>query len=879
MPLFRSSQPASPPPPPPQTQSPSRSRSLFSRRRSPSPEPYATHGTNSDQSSRGGFFSRRRSSSSSGSSNHRSGSLGSDPTILAARQKVSDAEAFEREADRALGQARAAVRDAREHVRALEREALEDARRAKMKQAEAKTVLKAYFAPVESRIAHNTSFYALALSGSLTDNRLQSWTKHTMSADLQPEVAKVDATLMTTFHSSITTTPMESLDLSEGLSGPHPAEKGGCALLPNPTFDSTCLPTELWLEIFRFATYVPRSRDLTVVDPFAPERLPNFAWGVNNPVLSLRTKCAVVRVCKAWRAMATELLYEHVVVASVNRAKLIFRTLQKSAADTRIMAEQTISDTDRRQTLTLGHGQWIRHLEIRSCTRNTNKIPFLNLLANILTYCTNLQVLNGVWAAPVPKEFLAVLQIYHGRTLRGLGWEQTDAAYRSAARMAEAGAQDVPYSAVLSPRFLPNFLQLRVLDLRILPKNALMSTYNNDFGEDNLDDGNVSATVPSSNMPTTFAVPFPIMTLPRVTTLRLPTTPSMLNYAARISLPALRDLLLDASNVAPYHTHSPASPASHRVTTLTISLLLFLTTHGRALTSLELIPSISSTFKPSPYPLSPGLFLQPGVCPNLERLIYDCRERTMSYPVCVSTVMGIRGKTGKGSKGTPAMSPKVSPYTSPPPEPTDLAYLLTSNISTDLLSHPHRSLRLVAIRGLGISRLYPNRPTHTQAHLLSLLSARISGYLPGLETVRTAGFLVDTSTDGMARDIFIWWTERFEYMNVDLVDGEGVLWLYEEEAESSKGKGKDGDTVSVGEQGEVAMGINAELKDGSDASVGKDTDAETKEDSKDDVTRGIRVGDSTSKDHHSLIVESSLVDPAAKADPIAGTMVDASQVI
>ena len=43
-----------------------------------------------------------------------------------ARQKGSDAESSEREADRALGQARAAVREAREHVKMLEREALEE---------------------------------------------------------------------------------------------------------------------------------------------------------------------------------------------------------------------------------------------------------------------------------------------------------------------------------------------------------------------------------------------------------------------------------------------------------------------------------------------------------------------------------------------------------------------------------------------------------------------------------------------------------------------------------------------------------------------------------------------------------------------------------
>ncbi|KIP06532.1 hypothetical protein PHLGIDRAFT_90806, partial [Phlebiopsis gigantea 11061_1 CR5-6] len=89
-----------------------------------------------------GFFSRRRSSSSTSPSGRGTSDPRNDPTIRGARQKVADAETSEREADRALGLARAAVREAREHVKILEREALEDARRAKAKQAEAKTVSK-----------------------------------------------------------------------------------------------------------------------------------------------------------------------------------------------------------------------------------------------------------------------------------------------------------------------------------------------------------------------------------------------------------------------------------------------------------------------------------------------------------------------------------------------------------------------------------------------------------------------------------------------------------------------------------------------------------------------------------------------------------------
>ncbi|PSS37535.1 hypothetical protein PHLCEN_2v611 [Hermanssonia centrifuga] len=132
MPLFGSHQAPSPPPPP--EPSPSRSRSLFSRRNNSldhEPAYDSNHSTNSNgpgSHSGGGFFSRRRSSDASSDDGYvaNGGNLKNDPSIRGARQKVADAEAYEREADRALGQARASVREAREHVRLLEREVLEE---------------------------------------------------------------------------------------------------------------------------------------------------------------------------------------------------------------------------------------------------------------------------------------------------------------------------------------------------------------------------------------------------------------------------------------------------------------------------------------------------------------------------------------------------------------------------------------------------------------------------------------------------------------------------------------------------------------------------------------------------------------------------------
>ncbi|KAJ7071943.1 hypothetical protein C8F01DRAFT_1101928 [Mycena amicta] len=130
---------------------------LFGRRRSVSPVGRTT--TSPTRASvdhpaattrRGGFFGGRRNSyDSDGGPNGTVGransvtsgttplheSIHKDPSIIAAKEKVAIAERSESEADRALHQARAMVREARDHVRVLEREAAAEAKRAQAKQA------------------------------------------------------------------------------------------------------------------------------------------------------------------------------------------------------------------------------------------------------------------------------------------------------------------------------------------------------------------------------------------------------------------------------------------------------------------------------------------------------------------------------------------------------------------------------------------------------------------------------------------------------------------------------------------------------------------------------------------------------------------------
>ncbi|RXW16053.1 hypothetical protein EST38_g9807 [Candolleomyces aberdarensis] len=131
MPLFKStSQRRNPSPPPPVQTS---SGGIFHRNSRTSTDSASSSGSSSRNTRGGGGFI--------GLTRNRHG-LDNDPSIRMARQKVAEAERAEREADAALLAARRAADGAREQVKMLEREAVEEARRAKAKQAEAKVINK-----------------------------------------------------------------------------------------------------------------------------------------------------------------------------------------------------------------------------------------------------------------------------------------------------------------------------------------------------------------------------------------------------------------------------------------------------------------------------------------------------------------------------------------------------------------------------------------------------------------------------------------------------------------------------------------------------------------------------------------------------------------
>jgi hypothetical protein len=108
MPLFSSHHEEEAPPP-------RRKGSIFSRSRSPLKDTSTNHHNNS-------FFGRRSPPSDDSVSSH----VRKDPSIVGAKQKVTDAQDAEKAADRALHEARNAVKEAVEHVKRLEREIAEE---------------------------------------------------------------------------------------------------------------------------------------------------------------------------------------------------------------------------------------------------------------------------------------------------------------------------------------------------------------------------------------------------------------------------------------------------------------------------------------------------------------------------------------------------------------------------------------------------------------------------------------------------------------------------------------------------------------------------------------------------------------------------------
>ncbi|KAF4597879.1 F-box domain-containing protein [Pleurotus pulmonarius] len=245
------------------------------------------------------------------------------------------------------------------------------------------------------------------------------------------------------------------------------------------------LPDEIWLEIFEFATYLHHAKTIAPLPAFTPARISTNAMAANTPYLTMRTKNALVLVCKSWRRIALRLLFEHISIPSLRRAKLVFNVLRNSC------------ETDSAH-LGYRYGQWTRHLEIFSHGRGT--VDYLRVIFEIMKLCPNINHLTGHWDVSLPSEFLDAMPKLYGPSLKGLRW-----------------SDDKVPEAVSTPAFLSSFSSLRILDLR------------NFYGNDE------SVFKPRGDLPS----------LPHMQTLILSSRERSATVASLLVLPAVENLVIE----------------------------------------------------------------------------------------------------------------------------------------------------------------------------------------------------------------------------------------------------------------------------------------------------------------------------------------------
>ncbi|KAF7315901.1 hypothetical protein MIND_00106700 [Mycena indigotica] len=276
------------------------------------------------------------------------------------------------------------------------------------------------------------------------------------------------------------------------------------------------LPLEIWLEIFQFATHVYGTSTIEPLDPFTV-KTPGNILVTNTPNTSMRTKCVLVSVNRAWRRMALQILYQHIVIRSPLRATLVLQTLREAPE----------------------YGYWTRHIEIYTHARGSNSLPFLQTVHRILQYCSRLRMLSASWRFPLPKEFLAAVSVSCSSSLQGLYWDE------------QKYLRSLDHAPL---NFLGSFKALHILDLR------------NFVGDSTSDDSrpvlqNVKHLILSNRGPNIFIAS--LFTLPTVHTLTMYTVvDGQVPDAVQITklLKAHGSTLTNVHLPSPSNTSDPQAP-------------------------------------------------------------------------------------------------------------------------------------------------------------------------------------------------------------------------------------------------------------------------------------------------------------------------------
>lgn len=548
--------------------------------------------------------------------------------------------------------------------------------------------------------------------------------------------------------------------------------------------DHTSIPPEVWFEIFKWATSTPRAKRFEPVDAFEPQYAVTSVYGVNTPILSMRVKCTLVRVCRAWYSLSVPLLYEYVVLNSTPRAQRLLRTIQDSKRRAEEASGQSVS-----------YARWIQHVHIPTCTRCSRNMDFWQWLLVLLERCTNLQFLSTTLFHPLPGGFPVAIQRHVGRTLTGLSLAVDDVKDHVSPNTV-FGARNM-----LSSTILHGFQNLRILDLSKLKLRPFRPRTGRQAPE--LDINTMDNRMIWSLLENSHNAELGNLTLPRLTTLMIPYTTTMLWFACTLELPDLRHLIIRAG---------PSEVNLH------LASEMFLAKHGSGIRTLELCSDAQSA-------VDVTRFLQPGVCPNLDTLVYDVRDSGIALDPSVAPCENSAHLRSDIFPPLPDATAQASGSTSPT---SSTASADVDWPRTALLSAPHPTLRRIALRSLVHADLYSlsccpfdaqshhSHDAHMRsyAHLWAILSALRVGsspissptsspkrktrpraslgeksLFPRLETVR----LVDTllphrdpvpsqpvpytlSAARGGQQTLAWWAEKFGEVGVDLQDGQGLVW-------------------------------------------------------------------------------------------------------
>ncbi|KAJ6539094.1 hypothetical protein B0H19DRAFT_1269448 [Mycena capillaripes] len=150
-------------------------------------------------------------------------------------------------------------------------------------------------------------------------------------------------------------------------------------------------PPEIWRLIFRFATCSATSYAIDY-EPFQPSReLEETSHYLEQEAVRLRTCLALIRVCRAWRTLVEEFLYQDVRICSSRALESLIRGMERSAAEEG----------------SEGFGRFVRRIELQAKPTHfknlTNTLPFRLpspihgspsvRLSDLFRHCSRLEIL------------------------------------------------------------------------------------------------------------------------------------------------------------------------------------------------------------------------------------------------------------------------------------------------------------------------------------------------------------------------------------------------------------------------------------------------------------------------------------------------------